>query len=493
MVVPVLVYGCETWKMNKGDRKMIDVFNNKCLRRIMKVRWEDHVSTEELLKQANCRSLSSDVKQRKWKMIGHILRQDRYNLMNVVMTWAPEGKRQKQHGAGQWRKKGSRLDGDHETRREARRRQVTGRAKPTNPNATRFACDTISHVRFLHLIDSKRKRMSLNTTVHQVTLISFLFGLWWSKNFRKGLNVGCRLNSSLINVNNSVMRLITITQGCSEYSRNQTAQYPLNELYKLFQGMHEQHSRVITSHACKYRVYVPYVRNPNKSRFPFTCLKFSTSKLSAKYCMRKLKEVRSEYEVAVSQRPATISRKFGTSGPWKSLRCFASVDELYHILINPRLADKTNIVFSEHEVLKYVFIRNISLNLRRFFRIPSQGASRRRLGDNKNMIGSHLPTEPITQTVQTKFRPTFCALTKFLCFYVLSVSPRSVNRSLHDRCHEKQQKLLNFTSFNLQILPPWRSVQTKFVVCRGNCRNGRSEIGPPVINLRGFQRRNIVK
>ena len=29
LVVPVLVYGCETWKMNKGDRKMIDVFNNK--------------------------------------------------------------------------------------------------------------------------------------------------------------------------------------------------------------------------------------------------------------------------------------------------------------------------------------------------------------------------------------------------------------------------------------------------------------------------------
>ena len=74
LVVPVLVYGCETWKMNKGDSKMIDVFNNKCLRRIIKVRWEDHVSTEELLKQANCRSLSSDVKQRKWKMIGHILR-----------------------------------------------------------------------------------------------------------------------------------------------------------------------------------------------------------------------------------------------------------------------------------------------------------------------------------------------------------------------------------------------------------------------------------
>jgi hypothetical protein len=90
--------------MNKGDSKMMDVFNNKCLRRIMKVRWEDHVSTEELLKQANCRSLSSDVKQRKWKMIGHILRQDRYNLMNVAMTWAPEGKRKRGRPKTTWRR-----------------------------------------------------------------------------------------------------------------------------------------------------------------------------------------------------------------------------------------------------------------------------------------------------------------------------------------------------------------------------------------------------
>ena len=95
LVVPVLVYGCETWKMNQGDCKLIDVFNNKCLRRIMRVRWEDNVSTDELLEQANCRPLSNEVKRRRWKMIGHVLRQDRHNLMNVAMTRAPEGKRKR--------------------------------------------------------------------------------------------------------------------------------------------------------------------------------------------------------------------------------------------------------------------------------------------------------------------------------------------------------------------------------------------------------------
>ena len=38
LVIPVLLYGCETWKMNKKDSKMLDVFQQKCLRRILKIR-----------------------------------------------------------------------------------------------------------------------------------------------------------------------------------------------------------------------------------------------------------------------------------------------------------------------------------------------------------------------------------------------------------------------------------------------------------------------
>ena len=35
--------------MNKGDDKRVDVFHNKCLRRILRIKWQDRVSTEELL------------------------------------------------------------------------------------------------------------------------------------------------------------------------------------------------------------------------------------------------------------------------------------------------------------------------------------------------------------------------------------------------------------------------------------------------------------
>ena len=104
LVVPVLLYGCETWKMNKGDNKAVDVFLNKCLRRILNIQWQDHISTEELLRRANMNPLSEEVKWRRWKMIGHILRQDQNNDCNTAMTWAPEGKRRRGRPKTTWRR-----------------------------------------------------------------------------------------------------------------------------------------------------------------------------------------------------------------------------------------------------------------------------------------------------------------------------------------------------------------------------------------------------
>ena len=77
LVVPVLLYGSETWKMNKGNDKAVDVFHSRCLQKIFRIRWEDHVSTKELLERAGMKPLSVEVMTRRWKMIGHILRKHR--------------------------------------------------------------------------------------------------------------------------------------------------------------------------------------------------------------------------------------------------------------------------------------------------------------------------------------------------------------------------------------------------------------------------------
>ena len=69
-----------------------------------KIQWQDHVSTEELLERADMKPTINEVKQRGWKMIGHILRQDQNNNCNIAMTWTPEGKRTRGGPKTTWRR-----------------------------------------------------------------------------------------------------------------------------------------------------------------------------------------------------------------------------------------------------------------------------------------------------------------------------------------------------------------------------------------------------
>ena len=63
--------------MNMGDDQRIDVFHNKCLRKILKIKWQDQVTTRELLEKAEAKLLGEEVKGRRLKMIGHVQQQNR--------------------------------------------------------------------------------------------------------------------------------------------------------------------------------------------------------------------------------------------------------------------------------------------------------------------------------------------------------------------------------------------------------------------------------
>ena len=69
-----------------------------------KIQRQDHVSTEELLERADMKPTIEEVKQRRLKMIGHILRQDQNNDCNIAMTWTPEGKRRRGRPKTTWRR-----------------------------------------------------------------------------------------------------------------------------------------------------------------------------------------------------------------------------------------------------------------------------------------------------------------------------------------------------------------------------------------------------
>jgi len=54
--VAVLLCGCETWRMTRGDEHKLNVFQHKCLRKILKVYWPMKISNEEIRERSGTRT-----------------------------------------------------------------------------------------------------------------------------------------------------------------------------------------------------------------------------------------------------------------------------------------------------------------------------------------------------------------------------------------------------------------------------------------------------
>ena len=79
-------------KLSECGENKIDVFQSRCLRRIFKIRWLERITNKEVLKMAEIENISEDVRRRRWKFIGHIMRKEPNNDCRTALTWAPEGR-----------------------------------------------------------------------------------------------------------------------------------------------------------------------------------------------------------------------------------------------------------------------------------------------------------------------------------------------------------------------------------------------------------------
>ena len=51
MVLPVVMYGCESWSIKKAERRRIDAFELWCWRRLLRVPWTARRSNQSILKE----------------------------------------------------------------------------------------------------------------------------------------------------------------------------------------------------------------------------------------------------------------------------------------------------------------------------------------------------------------------------------------------------------------------------------------------------------
>ena len=74
MVVPVIMYGCESWTTKKAEHRRIDAFELWCWRRLLRVPWTARRSNQSILKEINPGiSLEGMMLKLKLQYFGHLM------------------------------------------------------------------------------------------------------------------------------------------------------------------------------------------------------------------------------------------------------------------------------------------------------------------------------------------------------------------------------------------------------------------------------------
>lgn len=92
-VKSVLMYGSECWRVTKVDMKSISTFQNNCLRRICKIFWPQTISNQDLYNLTHSKCITAELKQRRLRWLGHVLRMPASNNTKIALHWTPQGKR----------------------------------------------------------------------------------------------------------------------------------------------------------------------------------------------------------------------------------------------------------------------------------------------------------------------------------------------------------------------------------------------------------------
>ncbi|XP_078381427.1 uncharacterized protein LOC144664190 [Oculina patagonica] len=104
-VLTTLLYGCESWKATKVVFHKLDTFQDRCLRRILTIFWPNIISNAGLRRATSTNNISADVKKRRWRWIGHVLRMDPSTIPRVALHWTPSEKRARGRPKETWRRK----------------------------------------------------------------------------------------------------------------------------------------------------------------------------------------------------------------------------------------------------------------------------------------------------------------------------------------------------------------------------------------------------
>ena len=93
MVLPEVMYGCESWTIKKAERQRINAFELWCWRRLLRVPWIARKSNQSILKEISAEySLEGLMLKLKLQYFGHLMRKTD-SLEKTLMLGKIEGRR----------------------------------------------------------------------------------------------------------------------------------------------------------------------------------------------------------------------------------------------------------------------------------------------------------------------------------------------------------------------------------------------------------------
>ena len=88
-VLTVLLYGSETWSTIKSHVNRIEAFHQRCLRRIMRIKWFSKTSNEIVLQRAVIENVATFISRNRLRWFGHVARMPSERLPKKLLQWKP--------------------------------------------------------------------------------------------------------------------------------------------------------------------------------------------------------------------------------------------------------------------------------------------------------------------------------------------------------------------------------------------------------------------
>ena len=85
MVLPTLLCACQTWAVYQRHAKRLNHFHTSCLRKLLKIKWQDRIPDTEVLKRAGLQSVHTLLKLAQLRWTGHVTRMPDVRLSKKIL------------------------------------------------------------------------------------------------------------------------------------------------------------------------------------------------------------------------------------------------------------------------------------------------------------------------------------------------------------------------------------------------------------------------